>query len=784
VNGKKGRDLPLLLRRHLFNIFKRICASRSPLWPLLFGIVYTLVAYRGAWLTIGGDNLIPFHANEYLLRLMSPSNPWAGFGSPLPPIFSLPPLPDTGLFFLFSFANIYTANVLYVFVLSTLSIFSVCYLATAVFCSSAHRSVIGIVSACAYVFNPWVLADTYKTMIFMELSLAQTGFILFLAFAVKYFQTRQTRYTFYSGLASFLMLSYPGLSGYRLAFFAFLGYCFIAIYSASRVRTQLRKASSDIFKGMLIIATISFVINSYWIIPFVQNSNYFSSFASGFQPRTAFNKFSTIENTLRLMNSWSFYSGYVPYAESFTKNPMLIVLTFAWPIFAFLSLLSRDIVKNRKILAIYLATIFTILLALGSEYPFGEIYTAFINAHVGSYYFLRPFYKTGAISSLILTLEYALLIGLFSSLVHSWLKRKCKGFRPLRREIAAAFGAVLIVTILASSSWPILTGDIMRNWYNPDQYGVRIPNSYWDANEYLEEKCDMNHRTLLLPPTQVYVGTSWGYQGTSQFYSLMFNVPFVTGNEVPYGLTSNTSLVKQVYSFYYTVSGATNSVDVINQTRKIIAWQNDEVISTSKFLQIDFNSTFQPGRWHQIELRSLSADTWSGLTHMVVQFTGELSLDHLQIGVEDTNGYVGWWSASKQIYQLNNVTFIPTQAETVVTQNSGTLSLLLDLEKPDRSTYSIANVSSIWVEYFVANSSDNASLLIDRMQAVKIQPDTLYYAKLLADVNVKYLMVDLAIKDGAKDNPQLWLDMLSNSNYFKVIWQEGSLYIFENVISP
>lgn len=407
--------------------------------------------------------------------------------------------------------DIYLANKLYVFVLSTLSIISIYYLATTIFHEKAHKDLIGLVAACAYIFNPWILADTYKTMVFIELSLVQTGFILFLAFTIKYFQTKKTRYSLYSGLISSLMLSYSGLSAYRLAFFALLGYISIAVYYlAHRFKIELSTALFDIFKGAVIVVTVSFVLNSYWIIPFVQNASYFSSFATGFQTPTIFNEYSTMVNTLRLMNSWSFYAGYVPYAEVFLKNPIVIALTFAWPIFAFAPLLSKKVMKNRKILTMYVVTVLTILLACGSEYPLGQIYMTIVNVHVGPYYFLKPFYNTGPISLLVLTLEYALLIGLFSSLVYSWFIRKSESFHPSRRKIVATFGPILIVIILASSSWPIITGDVMRNWYNPDQYGVRIPDRYWEANEYLEKISDLNHRTVLLPPTQTYIGTSWG----------------------------------------------------------------------------------------------------------------------------------------------------------------------------------------------------------------------------------------------------------------------------------
>lgn len=761
---------------------KGFASLRLQVVKILLGTTYTLLSYRGAGLTIGGDNIVPLHSFAYLTRLSSPIDLWAGFGSQLPPVFSLPTVPDTFLFLLFSPFDIYVANKLYLLFLVTLSIFSICYLATAVFSESVHKDLIGIVAACAYIFNPWVIADTFKTMIFIELSLAQTGFILFLAFTVKYLQTKQVRYLLYSGLSTLLMLSSPGLSAYRLTFFASLAYVFMAVYFLANVpRSEIGAAVFGVLKGGATVAIISFVLNSYWIIPFVQNVGHFSSFAAGFQAPTLFNRYSVMVNTLRLMNSWSFYSGYVPYAESFLKNPAVVLLTFTWPVCAFAPLLSKRVVKNRKILAIYLVTVLTILLACGTQYPLGGAYMVIVDLHLGSYYFLRPFYNTGALSQLVLTVEYALLIGLFSSAVYSWLTRRSEGFRLSRRKLVATSGTIMIVILLALSSWPILTGDVMRNWYSPNQYGVRIPECYWEANEYIEEICSLNQRVLLLPSTQTYLGTSWGYQGTSQFYNLMFNVPLITGNEVPYSITANKTLTNRIYSVYYKFPNANDAVDVINRTHNIIAWQNDSALLDEGLLQLDFNKTYEINKWHQVELRLPLPEAWSTFTHIVFQFSGELGLDKLQIGIGDTSGYVGWWTAEKHVYQVENETLIPTETEPLITQYNATVTILLPLEEPDRSSYSINNVTSVWVQYFVTETSD-ATLQIDKILVGRVLIDDLYYADFLNGNNVKYLIVDLAVQDGAKTDPRFWLNLLTDSDYFRLIWKKESLCIFENTV--
>jgi hypothetical protein len=746
---------------------------KIPALLVALSLIYVLTSYRGSGLTIGGDGLIPFHPIDYIKRLSYATDPWAGFGSNLPPIFSLPPLPEILVFSVLDLLrfDIYMANKLYLFILATCTTFSVYYLGTTIFHDSKKVRLIGIASAISYLYNPWVMADTYKSMVFLQLSFAQSGLILFLAFSIMFFRKRKIRYSLFSGLITFLLLSTPGLGAYFYGLLALCGYLCIALYSMYLSREHL----SIIAKGSLITFALGFILNSYWLIPFLTSLNLYVSFAANFQTRTVFNNASIMLNTLRLMNAWGF-SQYVPYSTPYFSNPLLEILTFSWPLFAFSPLLIKRVRNSRKVLVIYLILLFAILLACGSNPPLGSLYSEIVNVHLGSFYIMKPFYTTATVSRDVLTPMYAIMIGLFSSLVYSKLKSSSKS------KLFPWLGVIGMLLVLMLSTWPIVTGEVMRNWYAPDQYGVRIPDSYWEASEYLEKISDASHRTLVLPPTQVYIGTTWGYQGTSQFYGLMLDVPTVTGNEIPYGVNSNKTLMNEVYSMYYTVSDVNNTFNVLKHTDKIRAWQNDRTNLTDMSLYTDFNNTSQVDKWHQVELRLDFVSTWSNFTHMVLQLRTKLCLDRLQIGIEDTDGYVGWWLAEKYLFQSNNGTFAVRQLSTLIGQNNETITLLINLEKPDRSRYSIEHVRSVVLQYFVTNSSDIATLQVTKMQVAKMTFDTLYYARFLEYNKIEYLLVDMAIKDGAKSDPKIWLDMLSNSRYFKLIWQKDTLSLFENTV--
>jgi hypothetical protein len=777
MNGKNSS-----ITRVRSYILKWIAIKLTPTRPFIFlsilALIYTLTAYRGNVLTIGGDDLIPFHATAYISRLFNSSNIWNGFGAPLPPIFSLLPLPDMALFSLFSKMgiNIYLANKLYVFVLATVSSFSIYYLVTTIFRKNSLRVLIGFVAVIVYLYNPWMYVDTFKSMIFIELTLVQSGLILFLAFVIKYFQTSKIKYSLYAGLSAFLMLSYPGVSAYRILFLALCAFFFIAIYYlfCNYQVVKLKSACVVIIKGIVIVGATSFCLNAYWIIPFVQFSGLYSSFASAFQITNAFNATSNALNTLRLLNSWSFYAGYAPYAPVYFSDTLLIIASFAWPIFAFSPLLFRESVK-KKTLALYFVTLITILLAIGPNL-FGNYYTNLVNIHLGQFYFLRPFYNTAIFSELVLTLEFSILIGLLSSLIFSLIMRK-KCFDIKTRKIIAILGITVLCLILIFSSWPIPTGQVMRNWYSPSQYGVQIPDRYWTANNYLEQVAGVNYRTLLLPSTSTYVGTTWGFQGTSQFYNLMFNVPLVTGNEVPY-LSSDKISLAQVYLQYYEISNANDITNLVNHANEIIAFQND-VVQVNRSLTINFGQNNYREGWHQVELMLPFSLDWSNFSYIELQFTGNLNISLLQLGAQNSTGNIGWWYAQNHIYQNNNGTLLQTTESSMISNSS---LLLLPLGEPDLNPF-IGNISSIWIKYFIENSSQNASLTINKIQLVNASLDGKYYASILAQNNIKYLLIDQSINSGATDSSDQWISLLNSSQYFKQVWREDTLYIYENLIN-
>ena len=111
--------------------------------------------------------------------------------------------------------------------------------------------------------------------------------------------------------------------------------------------------------------------------------------------------------------------------------------------------------------------------------------------------------------------------------------------------------------------------------------------------------------------------------------------------------------------------------------------------------------------------------------------------------------------------------------------NNGDKSLLFDIDHSDKGFFSAQNVTSVWLRYFCTGLS-NDTIWVKNLQTSQLVRDARYYSRLWASYQIEYVILDLSIKDGAKNNPREFLQMLSDSDFFRMIWQNENLYLFSN----
>ncbi len=243
-------------------------------------------------------------------------------------------------------------------------------------------------------------------------------------------------------------------------------------------------------------------------------------------------------DVFRLIAEWSIYwnysyKRYVPYAPVYLNDPVMIVLSYVPTILAFAAIF---ISKTRKQALFFggLAFLF-LLLTSGSSEQFSQVYGNIMDAIP----FLRAF-RTSTNWIFLVILTFSMLLGLFAS----GLTRK------LKNNALKILGIVLMVELFFFTAFPLMNGDVTRNWLDVENKGAYIPPYFKDA----ENAMPSNYWTILLPQRNVYIiynYTDGGILSSGNPYPLVFSKPFISGSGTEYLQTPNQYLL---YTTYYLIS--------------------------------------------------------------------------------------------------------------------------------------------------------------------------------------------------------------------------------------
>jgi hypothetical protein len=243
-------------------------------------------------------------------------------------------------------------------------------------------------------------------------------------------------------------------------------------------------------------------------------------------------------DVFRLIAKWSFYQSafgkpYVPYASIYMQNILLVVLSYLVPIIAFASLL---ISKFRK-LALYFSIVAILFLLL----------TSGLNPYLPQLYFAMTTYiplmfafRESTNWIFFVVVSYSFLIGIaFSTLYH-----KC------RRKILQLLVLGFAFSLFISSSYPLVTGDVSRNWLNPSIKGAYFPSSYSELNDMLTT----DSWALCLPGRQTYIvyNFSQGQFDCGNPYPYIFSKPVITGLGTEYLGSEHPELVNELHELLRT----------------------------------------------------------------------------------------------------------------------------------------------------------------------------------------------------------------------------------------
>ncbi len=332
-------------------------------------------------------------------------------------------------------------------------------------------------------------------------------------------------------------------------------------------------------------------------------------------------------DVLRLIAKWGFYESawghpYVYYANRYLQNgdPLIIFLSYIPPILAFSSLLTS---KSRK-LTIYFSGVAVLSLFLTSGFSpyFNKLYFALVTNIPLMIAFREPMKWI-----FIVVLCYGILIGVtLSNLCHK-----------LRNKALQLLALGLTILLFLSTSFPLTTGDVTRNWLRTDIKGGYFPSSYDELNSMLSNE----YWALIIPKKQIYLAYDFvqGNLSCGNPYPLIFSKPIISGAGTEYLQAKDPGLIDGIHQILLRSSDYENeapkgnvlassiqmeglepskAIDGQDQTR----WASS--VSLPQWFEIEWNQTREISKvdisFGSAFAEDFDIETWNG-TDWITQIT-------------------------------------------------------------------------------------------------------------------------------------------------------------------
>jgi hypothetical protein len=332
--------------------------------------------------------------------------------------------------------------------------------------------------------------------------------------------------------------SLPLFGGLIVSILVFIFWYFYQGFSNEKLRRILYL--------FFVIGLFSFLLNSYWILPFIYFiSHSFSavvSQAGGIGGVLGWLSYvsqdSSLINIFKLQGIPEWYQNPLhPYANVFLNNPLLIIVTSLIPVIAFLPLLLYRGNDTKKIILFFsVLALFSMIFIAGSHPPFGAIYVFLINFVPGFIAFRTPFYKFAP----ALWFAYAVLIGFT---VNYALQKLSIG---KKNTTYILYGLSCLAIVLYS--YPFLTGSFFDYIKDLRTMRVNVPSYVYEYGKWSESEERINIRTLMLPPPSPAMKVdayTWGYWSLSPLSSLLSNASVI--NNTGYMTEDETRLLDILY---------------------------------------------------------------------------------------------------------------------------------------------------------------------------------------------------------------------------------------------
>lgn len=479
-----------------------------------------LLWFRPGMMMLGHDNVFPINPKVFLEGRLST---WVdhGFGQNQSlimgtiPIHFIDALPS-----FLGFSVIDSQKIVYVFWFFAMTI-SMYILARVL---NKESMVFRLTMVVCYVFNffilqGWWIGERTKFS-------AYAAFPLVLAVFIQVWRGNLGAVT--GGLLTgfiFSLFNAGGLYGIPLYGGLFVAiFAFILFVILTSIRAKVWQPFRRIIR-LLIVSLCSFVlVNAYFLLPAVvqvsskvattisQNGGVSGliEWASEISASTSF------LNLMRLQGIAEWYDNPEhPYAQYYLTNPVLITLSFLWPL---LVLFAVSKLKHEKEKTIIFFFFFVYLLGLffsaGTHAPLGFIYKLFLKYVPGFIIFRSPYFKFAPAIFLSLSVLIAYLM---DSLRGKW-----------KYTLWVSFLVFVLVY-----HFPYFTGNIF-GWRQGFSTRLSVPSYVSDFGNWINGNTADSERILVVPPNSSqfsYSRYAWGYLSFQSLPTLVSNKPVVINND-------------------------------------------------------------------------------------------------------------------------------------------------------------------------------------------------------------------------------------------------------------
>ena len=256
-------------------------------------------------------------------------------------------------------------------------------------------------------------------------------------------------------------------------------------------------------------------------------------------------------NVSRLQGAWDWYylwnkEPYIAYAAGYSRSPLLLLLSAAFPIVAYSAIIVR-----RGFLTLFFAglTLGMTILATGAHPPFGVLYLALVERVPILGMFRSPYYKFG----LVMAFGYAYLIAVAA---RGWRDR----WQPVvatRRWLARLPGSALgpkywgayLIGLNLIYAFPLLTGEIVYQHRTMPSIKLTIPPYVMAAARWFAAQPDEG-RILSMPKDSVDI-YKWGYASIVHVLHLASRRGILSSRDFVAGFESANTVRESIYNIIY-----------------------------------------------------------------------------------------------------------------------------------------------------------------------------------------------------------------------------------------